>query len=226
MKNNLSLLVILVSFGLLTSCSKNIAPFQKSSQMTHAFERNEIPLLSKEEFKEILKVKETEIISLKEESKTLKEETKETSFETNNAESTVKTTLSKKENYKIAKKKNSESFNIKRIEEENNAKLNFVQKMAIKKLEAKANKAVSSGKVNAFSLLSFIFGILSLLTMITGTLGVLFAIAALITGIIALKRKTPNRKMAILGIIFGSIGTIFSLLVLADVITKGVLYFK
>ena len=214
MKNNLPILAILVSFGLLSSCSKNIAPFQKSSQMTYASERNEIPLLSKEEFKEILKAKETEIKSLNEETKSLKGETKEETSEITNANSPLKTNLNKKENLKIAKQKNSEIFNIKRIEEDNNAKLNFVQKMAIKKLEAKANKAVSSGKINTLSLLSLIFGIAGLALMVTGAGGILLGIAAFIMGIIALKKQTPNRTMAILGTIFGSIGVLVGLLFL------------
>jgi TM2 domain-containing membrane protein YozV len=52
MKNNLSLLAILVSFGLLTSCSKNIAPFQKSNTVT--YEANSIPILERNEGKLII----------------------------------------------------------------------------------------------------------------------------------------------------------------------------
>ena len=58
-------------------------------------------------------------------------------------------------------------------------------------------------------LTSLILGIVSVLA-----LGLLTGIPAIITGVIALRRKYADRGLSIAGIITGSVGTFFSLLVI------------
>ncbi|HEX7483977.1 MAG TPA: DUF4190 domain-containing protein [Candidatus Saccharimonadales bacterium] len=62
-------------------------------------------------------------------------------------------------------------------------------------------------------LTSLILGIVSVLA-----LGLLTGVPAIITGAIALRRKLADRGLSIAGIILGSIGTFFSLLVIGFVI--------
>jgi hypothetical protein len=66
---------------------------------------------------------------------------------------------------------------------------------------------------NGFSVASLILGILSLLGF-----GLLTGIPAIILGGIALKRKQPEHGMSLAGVITGSIGTLFSLLLIAFLI--------
>jgi hypothetical protein len=66
---------------------------------------------------------------------------------------------------------------------------------------------------NGFSIASLILGILSLLGF-----GLLTGIPAIILGGIALKRRQPERGMSLAGVITGSIGTLFSLLLIAFLI--------
>ena len=67
---------------------------------------------------------------------------------------------------------------------------------------------------NGFSIASLILGILSLLGF-----GLLTGIPAIVLGGTALKRKQPERGMSLAGVITGSIGTLFSLLLIAFLIT-------
>ena len=66
-----------------------------------------------------------------------------------------------------------------------------------------------TGGTSGLPLTSLILGIVSILA-----LGLLTGIPAIITGVIALRRKQADRGLSIAGIITGSIGTFFSLLVI------------
>jgi ABC-type dipeptide/oligopeptide/nickel transport system permease component len=70
-------------------------------------------------------------------------------------------------------------------------------------------------------LTSLILGIVSVLA-----LGLLTGIPAIITGTIALRRKLADRGLSIAGIILGSIGTFFSLLVIGFFILMMVVGFS
>lgn len=66
---------------------------------------------------------------------------------------------------------------------------------------------------NGFPVTSLILGILSLLGF-----GFITGIPAIVFGGIALKRKQPEHGMSLAGVITGSIGTLFSLLLVAFLI--------
>jgi lipoprotein signal peptidase len=77
----------------------------------------------------------------------------------------------------------------------------------------KTSAPITHGSSNGFSITSLILGILSLLGF-----GFLAGIPAIIFGAIALKRKQPERGMSLAGVITGSIGTLFSLLLVAFIV--------
>ena len=97
-------------------------------------------------------------------------------------------------------------------------KMTFRERVATKILDKKINKFMkkneahkAGGGGNTFSLLGLIFGGSSLLLIwVLGLVGILFALAGIIFGIIGLK-KEDSKVMAILGIVFGSL-TMFLLL--------------
>ena len=62
-------------------------------------------------------------------------------------------------------------------------------------------------------------GIIGLFTWMVPFLGLLICIISVVLGTIALKNKTPFKKRAIVGLVTGSIGLIFSVLFLVIGIT-------
>lgn len=79
---------------------------------------------------------------------------------------------------------------------------------SIQKLE----KTKQGGSVDTLALLSLIFGGVALLSIGFFGLGVLLGIAALIMGIIALKRNSPQKVLAIIGVSLGSIAIFIGLI--------------
>lgn len=110
---------------------------------------------------------------------------------------------------------------------------NWLQRQLLRQVQKKLAKKVAAGKLdqrlnvsdavphrsnnnqNTRGLLSVIFGGLGFIFLLLGSLSILsipFAIAALILGIIGIK-KDKNNTMAIIGLVFG--GTVILLLILA-----------
>ncbi len=117
-----------------------------------------------------------------------------------------------KEQKQLIRKENSVKFDHRIIEAQTGKKLSFVQKTALKKWEKKANVNAAAGNTDILALLALIFGAAGLFLM-WGGIGWLVGIAGFILGLIALKRGTPNRTMAILGVVFGGIAILLGLLV-------------
>lgn len=90
-------------------------------------------------------------------------------------------------------------------------KLGVVKEKSIKKLNKNVSKSNKVNSVDGKSILSLILGILGFIFMGGGG-GILFGIPSIILGIIALKKGTPNRTMAILGLVFGGISLLGLLL--------------
>lgn len=95
------------------------------------------------------------------------------------------------------------------------------------KKELKAAKALSpaktKGNTDTLALLSLIFGGAGFLFLfIGGAFSLLLGIAGLVLGIIALKKGTSQRTMAILGIVFGGLVALLALLVISVLATAGV----
>lgn len=221
MKKNVSYLILLLLSASIFSCKKDFATFQKSNYNYESVTRNNaVPILSQDEFKEVvnekktlaennLKTKEVETIV---ENPIEKTETKRLNIENNKLE---KTKLSKAQIIE-KQKANDQIFNVKKIEEETGSKLSFGQKIALKTLKLKANKSLNSGNIDTLSLLALIFGGAGLLFLFAG-FGWLLGIAGFIMGLIALKKGTPNKTMAILGVVFGGIALLVGLLILLAV---------
>lgn len=197
MKKSLLLLALSVS---IFSCKKDFATFQSSSSNTYANVKTQkaIPVIENEN----KLVVNDAILNASVEDEPVSSETVSVQNDVVSNE--------------IAKIESSVTIN-------NNAsvlnsskkKTSFVQKTLEKSLLKKASKQsttanAAAGKTDILALLSLIFGAAGLILF--GSIGWLIGIAGFILGIIALKKKTPNRTMAILGLIFGSIAVLVGLL--------------
>jgi hypothetical protein len=95
-------------------------------------------------------------------------------------------------------------------------KLSFFNKIKVKLLEKYAKKLenAEAGTGKTRSLLALLLGLGSLVTFwVAYLLGALMAVAAVVLGIMALK-KEKSKVMAILGIVFGSLTLLVALLII------------
>lgn len=83
----------------------------------------------------------------------------------------------------------------------------------------KLDKTKAVGTVDTIALLSLIFGGLGLITLGVFGLGILLGIAGLVLGIIALKRNSPQKVLAIIGVSLGSVAIFIGLLFLVFLAT-------
>lgn len=125
------------------------------------------------------------------------------------------------------------ALDINRLHQSGLLHANWLQRVVLKQLQKKLAKKVVKGKLdrcstlsdtmpqlanknpNMHGLLSLIFGGLGFISLLLGSLAILsipFALAALILGIIGIK-KDKNNTMAIIGLVFGS--AVILLLILA-----------
>ena len=70
-------------------------------------------------------------------------------------------------------------------------------------------------KSSVFAIISMIAGILSVVCCCLGTVSIVIAIAAVVLGIISIKKEEPNKGMAIAGIICGGVGLLTSVILVA-----------
>ena len=68
---------------------------------------------------------------------------------------------------------------------------------------------------NVFAIISMIAGILSVICCCFGVISIIIAIAAVVLGIISIKKEEPKKGMAIAGIICGGVGLITSVVLVA-----------
>ncbi len=105
------------------------------------------------------------------------------------------------------------------VQEESKQETSFNKKQELKteKFSKKLNKLFKDDppiKKNINGLLSFIFGLSSVVLSIVTGIGILFGIPAIILGIISLKKKEKDSWMAIVGIATGGLALlIFGLIV-------------
>ena len=71
----------------------------------------------------------------------------------------------------------------------------------------------SNGNIG-FSIASMVCGILSILCCCFTYLGIILAIAAIVLGIVSLKKNADGRGMAIAGLITGGVGAVLAIIVL------------
>ena len=187
----ITLLLLVIPF-IFSSCNKkeyatfqttHTAPLYQSTELANTIENNTI-----EEANEapLTALAEPEII-----------------LEVNNAE-----IVEAKKETKVASSPNkasSLSTKIQTLKEINAARKEL---KSIQKLE----KTKQGGSVDTLALLSLIFGGVALLSIGFFGLGVLLGIAALIMGIIALKRNSPQKVLAIIGVSLGSIAIFIGLI--------------
>ena len=72
---------------------------------------------------------------------------------------------------------------------------------------------VSNGNIG-YSIASMVCGILSILCCCFTYLGIILAIAAIVLGIVSLKKNADGRGMAIAGLITGGVGAVLAIIVL------------
>lgn len=197
-----SLLILLTISVSIFSCKKDFATFQGGSSTSYSAVKANKAILTIEEKtektspEENLSVTNAEVISSE-----IVPQTDAISNEIAKIETQNQNNIETKSATMITSKKRS-SFVQKALEK------NIVKKMT--KHSASSNNA--AGKTDILALLSLIFGAAGLLLF--GSIGWLIGVAGFILGLIALKKKTPNRTMAILGVVFGGIAVLVGLLVI------------
>jgi hypothetical protein len=199
--------IVLFAFLVFTfsSCQKNLATFQKTSSYNSELVKSEkIPSLTTTEFE---KITETAITSVS------SEEVIAPSSVVSELPNSVTTESSKLEKTKVAKKK--VKFDFKKIEAETGKKVTFKQKIVLKVLEKKMNSTNAVGdSSDTLALISLISGILALVSIFLIPFApIILSLVGLITGIMAIKRDTSKRGMAITGIILSSILLVITLLI-------------
>ena len=189
----ITLLLLAIPF-IFSSCSKkeyatfqttHTAPLYQSTELANTIENNTIEEANEAPLTALAEA-EPEII-----------------LEVNNAE-----IVEAKKETKVASSPNkasSLSTKIHTLKEINAARKEL---KSIQKLE----KTKQGGSVDTLALLSLIFGGVALLSIGFFGLGVLLGIAALIMGIIALKRNSPQKVLAIIGVSLGSIAIFIGLI--------------
>lgn len=68
---------------------------------------------------------------------------------------------------------------------------------------------------NVFAIISMIAGIVSILCCCFGVIGIVIAVAAVVLGIISIKKEEPKKGMAIAGIVCGGVGLILAVVIIA-----------
>ena len=81
--------------------------------------------------------------------------------------------------------------------------------------EAYSAVAPEEKESNVFAIISMIAGILSILCCCFGAIGIVIAIAAVVLGIISIKKEEPKKGMAIAGIVCGGVGLILAVVAIA-----------
>ena len=198
------LVLLLSALTVFASCQrKDYATFQKSNAPVYAQKHSSTP---KEENSNVVSPQMTASSSELIDAKTFGN----TQTELTVADNVSDVSLKKTESENVSAKASA-------IQKKSN-KLKVTQTLLIKKLKKDFNKSSEKktaveGKVNTLSLLALIFGGAGLLLLGAGGFGLLLGIAGLVLGLIALKKKTPNKTMAILGVVFGGIAVLAALLV-------------
>lgn len=81
--------------------------------------------------------------------------------------------------------------------------------------DASTAAAPEEKQSNVFAIISMIAGILSVICCCFGVISIIIAIAAVVLGIISIKKEEPKKGMAIAGIICGGVGLITSVVLVA-----------
>lgn len=81
--------------------------------------------------------------------------------------------------------------------------------------DASTAAAPEEKQSNVFAIISMIAGILSVICCCFGMISIIIAIAAVVLGIISIKKEEPKKGMAIAGIICGGVGLITSVVLVA-----------
>lgn len=94
--------------------------------------------------------------------------------------------------------------------------LKIIQKVG-KKMEKKMKKkgTKAAANENLFGIIAISAGGAGLLSFITGYGGVVFGVGGIVLGIISRKRDEPKKILGILGIVFGALAILLSILALA-----------
>lgn len=81
--------------------------------------------------------------------------------------------------------------------------------------ETYSSVAPEEKQSNVFAIISMIAGIVSILCCCFGAVGIVIAVAAVVLGIISIKKEEPKKGMAIAGIVCGGVGLILAVVIIA-----------